>query len=83
MKENISPRSNVLPVSLPPRGLSREQAAAYVGVCPSTFDVMVKDGRMPKPKRVNKRTIWDRQDLDLSFSALLSDDAGNPWDMAA
>ena len=76
-------KSNVLPLSLPPRGLSRVEAAAYIGVSPSTFDTMVSDGRMPTPKRVNRRTVWDRQQLDVAFSALPSEDVTNPWDVAA
>src|SRR6478736_210041 len=70
-----------LPQSLPPRGLSREQAAAYVGISPSLFDALVKDGRMPVPKRINSRTIWDRLQLDEAFTALPSNEAAvNPWD---
>jgi predicted DNA-binding transcriptional regulator AlpA len=82
----MRPRAEgVLPLSLPPRGLSREQAAAYVGVSPSLFDVLIKDGRMPMPKRINSRTIWDRLELDISFAALPSNDASamNPWDEVA
>jgi predicted DNA-binding transcriptional regulator AlpA len=75
---------NILPPSLAPRGLSREQAAAYVGVSPSLFDILVKDGRMPGPKRINARTIWDRLQLDAAFAALPSNDAPvNPWDELA
>jgi predicted DNA-binding transcriptional regulator AlpA len=59
-----------LPSSLPPRGLSRVQAAAYIGVSPSLFDEMVTDGRMPKPTRINSRTVWDRVKLDEAFAAL-------------
>jgi excisionase family DNA binding protein len=40
----------------PPRGMSRTEAAAYIGVSPSLFDEMVKDGRMPGPKL--GRTVW-------------------------
>lgn len=72
-------KSDILPNSLPPRGLNREQAAAYVGVSPSLFDEMVRDGRMPKPARVNSRTIWDRLKLDEAFSALADFDE-NPFD---
>jgi predicted DNA-binding transcriptional regulator AlpA len=81
----MSRPENILPLSLPPRGLSREQAAAYVGVSPSLFDAMVKDGRMPMPKRINSRTVWDRLELDASFAALPCNDASikNPWDQAA
>ena len=75
---------NILPHSLAPRGLSREQAAAYVGVSPSLFDTLVKDGRMPAPKRINARTVWDRLQLDTAFAALPSNDAPvNPWDEIA
>jgi hypothetical protein len=75
---------NILPQSLAPRGLSREQAAAYVGVSPSLFDTLVKDGRMPAPKRINARTVWDRLQLDAAFVALPSNDAPvNPWDEIA
>jgi len=63
-------RPNVLPLSLPPRGLSREQAAAYVGVSVGTFDAMVEDGRMPAPKVINRRQVWDRHALDAAFDAL-------------
>jgi predicted DNA-binding transcriptional regulator AlpA len=75
---------SILPQSLAPRGLSREQAAAYVGVSPSLFDTLVKDGRMPAPKRINARTVWDRLQLDAAFAALPSNDAPvNPWDEIA
>src|SRR5262252_2740836 len=40
-------------LSLPPRGISRVEAAAYVGVSPSKFDEMVRDHRMPNPKRID------------------------------
>ena len=37
---------------LEPRGLQREVAARYIGVGLTKFDEMVRDGRMPGPKRV-------------------------------
>jgi predicted DNA-binding transcriptional regulator AlpA len=66
-----------------PRGLSRTGAAAYVGVSPSLFDEMVRDGRMPRPKRINTRTVWDRRQLDQAFDELPGDVEVNPWDSAA
>lgn len=72
--------AEILPPSLPPRGLSRVAAAAYIGVSPSLFDIMVKDGRMPKPKRINARTVWDRRRLDEAFDALPDEEGGNPSD---
>ncbi len=72
-------RADVLPASLAPRGLSRVQAAAYVGVSPSLFDQMVDDHRMPKSVPINRRRIWDRLALDEAFAALPNDD-GETWD---
>lgn len=76
---------DVLPGSLAPRGLSRVQAAAYIGVSPALFDIMVKDGRMPAPKRINARTVWDRVKLDEAFAAISNDDGpiDDPWNDVA
>ena len=63
-------RISLLPPSLPPRGLSRLQAAEYIGVGATKFDEMVADGRMPRPKRIDSRTVWDRAQLDEAFTAL-------------
>ena len=52
------------------RGLSRVEAAAYVGVGATKFDAMVSDGRMPHPKRIDGRKVWDVRALDASFDAL-------------
>jgi predicted DNA-binding transcriptional regulator AlpA len=72
---------NCLPSSLAPRGLSRIQAAEYIGVGVTKFDEMVGDGRMPRPKRIDGRNVWDRIKLDEMFDAL-DDAAGrkNEWD---
>lgn len=48
---------------IPRRGLSREEAAMYVGVGSTKFDEMVNDGRMPKPKRIDGRKLWDVRSL--------------------
>lgn len=51
-----------------PRGLNRTEAAYYVGVSPTKFDELVGDGRMPRGKRIDGRVVWDRVQLDMSFS---------------
>lgn len=72
---------NRLPsTNIEPRGLSRSRAADYLGISPSLFDEMVKDSRMPQPKRINSRTVWDRRRLDEAFECLPDTRDGNPWD---
>lgn len=65
----------------PRRGLRRVEAAVYVGISPTKFDEMVKDGRMPKPKKIDAAAVWDQRRLDLAFEALEEGEGdGNPWD---
>jgi len=75
---------NPAPSVLPPtrRGLSRVLAAGYVGVSATKFEQMVVDGRMPKPKKIDSRRVWDVRALDQAFDALPSDGESdqNPWD---
>ena len=66
-------------LSYPPRGMSREEAARYVGVGTTKFDEMVADRRMPKPKRIDGRVVWDRIALDAAFTDL-PDVSGNRID---
>ena len=63
--------------TLPPRGMSRAQAAAYVGVAPGTFDRMVDDGLIPPPlalfsrdEKPIRRQLWDRKAIDLYLDRL-------------
>lgn len=73
-------RKDVLPPSLPPLGLSRVEAARYIGVSPTKFAQMVADRRMPKPKRIDGRNVWDRHQLDIAFTALPDDnDRDDIW----
>jgi predicted DNA-binding transcriptional regulator AlpA len=57
-------------LDMPRRGLNRVEAAIYVGVSPSTFDKMVADYRMPKPKQIGERLVWDIHQLDACFDGL-------------
>ena len=53
-----------------PRGLSRRLAADYVGSSPTTFDELVKNNQMPKPKKIGNRNVWDMDELNAAFDAL-------------
>ncbi len=80
MQMEARPSSPIAPPSR--RGLSRGEAAGYIGVSPTTFDKMVLSGDMPGPKRVGTRKIWDVRALDLAFDALPGEDSAtdnNSW----
>jgi excisionase family DNA binding protein len=47
--------SEIRPV--PRRGLSRDEAAMYIGISAGKFDELVADGRMPAPVRIDGRKI--------------------------
>jgi predicted DNA-binding transcriptional regulator AlpA len=64
---------------VPRRGLSRDEAAMYVGVSAAKFDEMVADGRMPEPVQIDARKIWDIRSIDMAFDAL-SQETSNTWD---
>jgi len=66
---------------VPRRGLSRDEAAMYIGISSAKFDEMVADGRMPKPVRIDARKVWDLRSLDLAFDALSMEALRpNSWD---
>lgn len=79
-------RQAALPPTLAPRLIGRDAAAAYVSVSPNTFDAMVADGTMPKPRRLTRgRKAWDVRLLDQAIDRLPIDgeDAGSEndgWD---
>jgi predicted DNA-binding transcriptional regulator AlpA len=73
-----------LPPTLAPRLISRAAAAAYINVSPTTFDEMVKEGRMPRPKRLGgRRKAWDVRALDVAVDMLpldVNDNDNDSWD---
>ena len=77
------PSYDIHAVPLPTRrGLSRVEAAEYIGIGTSKFDGLVTDGRMPKPKKIDGRRVWDVRLIDKFFEALPGGDDSdhNPWD---
>jgi predicted DNA-binding transcriptional regulator AlpA len=65
------PRQSALPPSLAPRLIGRDAAAAYVCVSPGTFDEMVDNGTMPRPRLLSYRGLaWDVRELDAAADAL-------------
>jgi predicted DNA-binding transcriptional regulator AlpA len=64
------------------RGLRRTEASDYIGLSASKFDELVKDGRMPPPKKIDGCVVWDIRQLDSAFNKLPGGDIDdqNPWD---
>ena len=67
-----------------PRGLSRVDAAHYLGISPSKFDEMRKDRRVGPARMIDGRKVWDVRDLHLAFEALPmeTNDAAEDWTVA-
>jgi predicted DNA-binding transcriptional regulator AlpA len=64
-------RHAALPPTLAPRLIIREAAAAFICVSPNTFDKMVSDGTMPRPRKISGTRIgWDVQELHQAVDAL-------------
>lgn len=54
-----------------PAGLSRCEAAAYIGVSPVAFDALVASGLMPPPLPLGiRRKVWNVRALDLALDKL-------------
>jgi predicted DNA-binding transcriptional regulator AlpA len=62
---SIAPTRHERPA--PRRGLSRDEAALYVGVGITKFDEMVADRRMPMPLAIDRRVLWDIRELDAAL----------------
>src|SRR5215217_6350509 len=59
-----------LPPGIVPFAVSRNQAAALVGVSSAFFDRLVNDGRMPQPRQVDGRVLWDSEEARAAWRAL-------------
>ncbi|MET3483174.1 hypothetical protein [Methylobacterium sp. 1973] len=46
----------------------------------TTFDEMVRERLMPRPKQVGTRVLWDRAQVDLFFEALPEREANQESD---
>ena len=55
-------------------GLSRFEAAQYIGVSVGTFNLLVKQGIMPMPRKIGSRLIWSRYEIEEAFEKLKSAD---------
>ena len=65
----------------PRRGLSRVEGAIYLGISPSKFDELRKDGRIVPAKLIDGRKLWDIYLLDEVFDSLPTEvnEATDDW----
>jgi len=82
---SISSNGGAVSVHCPPptrRGLSRMEAAQYIGISPTKFDELIADSRMPRPKKIDGRRVWDLRKLDNAFEQIDPTDSNsfNEWD---
>lgn len=73
------PVAQVKGTALPRRGLSRIEAAIYIGVGITKFDELVAEGKMPRPRLIDGRKVWDIRALDLAFDELPGEAGGGSW----
>lgn len=62
--------SEIDPYAYAPRAMSLEAAARYLAISPSKFSALVAEGRLPKPRKIDRRSVWDRHALDSFFEQL-------------
>jgi predicted DNA-binding transcriptional regulator AlpA len=69
---------------VPRRGLSRHDAARYIGISVTLFDELVAERALPQPFNIRSRKLWDIRALDAAIDAL-ADQAANTsiWDAVA
>lgn len=75
-----------LPPGVIPFAVSREAAAALIGVSAGFFDKLVKDGRMPPPRNIDGRVLWDSDEVRAALRAIPRRGQAavrNPWDTEA
>jgi len=62
-------------------GLPEPEAAASVGLSASKFRELVADGRMPQPRRIDGKLVYDVDELRSAFKNLPhnSDTEADSW----
>ncbi len=64
-KRSSRRQSQQLIVTVRPRGLPEEAAAAYIGISVGTLQMLVRTGKLPRPRQVSPaRVVHEISDLD-------------------
>ncbi len=78
------PPGQILPDSVPVHGLTLHQAALMIGIGKDSFQALVSQGLMPRPRMIGRRRLWSRPAVLAAFEALPQDESygGPPEDDA-
>lgn len=62
-------------------GLAEPEAAASIGISVTKFRDLVADGRMPKPRQIDGRLVFDVDELHAAFKNLphVGQAEGDTW----
>jgi predicted DNA-binding transcriptional regulator AlpA len=59
-----------LSAETPQFGMSRAQAAHHIGIGMQLFDGLVREGKVPPPRKIGSRLIWLRQEVEEAIESL-------------
>lgn len=77
------PKSSLREASIPRFALKRDEAAASLAISNTLFDTWVKEGKMPKPRKIGGVVLWDTEAVREAWCRLRDgeyDGAENPFD---
>lgn len=66
------------PIFISQIGYRKPDAAKFVGLKAGKFMQLVKDGRMPKPTRIDGCVIWDARELIAAYDKITGK-GGGEW----
>jgi predicted DNA-binding transcriptional regulator AlpA len=69
----LTTRQEIMPLLPVVFGLGELEAAAAIGISASKFRALISEKRMPSPRRLDGRKIWDVDELRAAFKALPRD----------
>lgn len=59
-----------LPPGVYPFAVPLDAAAALVGVSSNYFGQLVEEGRMPQPREIGRRVLWDTEEVKAAWRAI-------------
>jgi hypothetical protein len=59
-----------LPPGIVPYAVGKQAAAALISISAGFFDKLVGDGRMPEPRELDGRVLWDSEEVKAAWRAI-------------